>query len=79
MYYEGQTATITKQKSSFRVLTWADCCVSGGWGEGEEDWGSGDWAGGAELRGCGEGGKPWIFVMGKQNKKDKKDKILYSL
>lgn len=66
--YEGQTATITSWKSRFAVLTWAGCCVSGGWGEGDWDGGSGDWAGGTGFRGLGEGGKPWIFVNRKQNK-----------
>lgn len=38
------------------------------WPTWEGDWGSGDWAGGAGRWGCGEGDKPWIFVMGNQSK-----------
>lgn len=50
------------------MLTWADCCVSEGCGDGAGDWGwvSGDWEVGTELLGCGDGGKPCIFVVGKQ-------------
>lgn len=56
--------TIADTRNRFWSPTWAD--GSGGCGDGEGDWASGDLPRGAGLGGCGEGVRLGSYMMGKK-------------